>query len=175
MTILLGIGIALVVFGGLVLLRFPDRTNGTGLGGGPSRAAADTGGTSGSNGCLGSVFHGIPAGRIRTVAEGASGLVVTPGGESTTGPIGLRLTDRGTPVGGLAVEYVASGQLFRVSAAVDARCRPAANLEDVDRPSQDPHVLQNWDTLQLRLGRSSYDLRIGSSPAIEVSFSRAAS
>lgn len=209
MTILLVVGVLLVVFGGLVLLFFPDRpggkvgwhdfevssvgaglpvivvgvvavgfaaVNGHGFGlGGPSAVSASSGSSSAASaGCLGGVFHGIPVARTTTVEAGASAEPAVRGGEGLSGPVGLRLTDSGRTVGGVAFSYFPTSQLFKIASVVDAACKPVSDLEDVDRPSQDPHSLANWDTLALRLDGKLYDLRLGSAPALEATFTPSA-
>jgi hypothetical protein len=207
-TILLVIGVVLVVFGGLVLLLFPDRPggklgwqgfevssvgaglpvivvgvvavgfaalHGNGFGfGGPSAVSASSG-SSATAGCLGKVFHGIPAARESTLEVGASADSLVRPGQPVAGPVGLRLTDGGKTVGGIAFSYFEESQLIKVAAVVDAGCKPVSDLLDVDSPSRDPLALVNWDTLRMRLQGRLYYLRLGSAPQLEGSFTGGAS
>jgi hypothetical protein len=206
--VLLIVGVVLVVFGGLVLLRFPDRPGGriswqgvevSSVGAGlplvvvgvvavafaASRSSSLGFGTSTppgvpiaaaalTNGCLGGVFRGIPADRLASVEEGASDQVVIRATQSLSGLAGVRLTELGKTVGGMTFNYVPASSLFKIGALVDRSCKPVAGIEDVDRPGQDPTAPQNWDTLRVPLDGGSYDLRLGSAPAIELSFARVA-
>jgi hypothetical protein len=207
-TILLVLGVVLVVFGGLVLLLFPDRPggklgwqgfevssvgaglpvivigvvavgfaalhgNGLDLGSGRPKAASASSGTDAGGGsrCLATVFQGIPPGRTRPVPVGAKALSVLTVGQPTRAPVALRLTDPGgKTIGGVVFSYNEADQVFRLTRIVDAACKPVTNLRDSDDPSQNPHLLHQWHTLRMQLGRKFYSLVLGSQPPIQATF-----
>jgi hypothetical protein len=199
MSLLAVLGIALVAFGALVLLKFPDRPGGEirwrgfnvsspaaglpliALGVAavavsnpslPSLPGLAGGGSGGSFKCP-SVFRGIPKDRISTLEEGASDRdiirVDQPKGEA----LGIALTDNNQPIGALRLMPFPGDELFKVQSLVDNRCRQVEEFSNADRPGGDRRILQNWDSLRMGLGESTYYLRIGYHTAtIRVAFRR---
>lgn len=120
-------------------------------------------------GCFGALFAGIPQGRLAPVEAGTTAFDIVTSSEPKAGPMGLRFTDHGRTVGGIKVTWYPVNEIFRVEAVVDANCRRVedyANL--VDRGQKD--VLQNNDTLRIRLAGRYYELGLNGGSLIRVSF-----
>jgi hypothetical protein len=194
-TVLLAAGVGLLLFGGLVLLRFPDRPGGkigwqgfevssvgagmplivvgvaaiafAGLHGSDNTSAGEAASTT-STGAAAACFRG--ATRLKKIEAGASAVEVIRSDQPKTEPVWLEFTDGGTPLGGLRFRYIPDNALFKVERVVDASCAPIEPVENVARGG-DPHTLQNWDTLRLRFGDRLYDMRIGAASNVEVNFS----
>ena len=219
-TLLLAVGVGLVIFGAVVLIRYSDRpggslkwmgmeisSKGAGLplialgiaaiaftitrpaatGEDPSPAAPGAPGTTSlarltTEGgepvpeCLAAVVAAVPAERMATVEVGMRDLDVVSSPQPLDLPVALLLTENGSPVGAVRLRLYRgtdqSSDLFKVEAAVDASCQPAA-LHNTSRGG-DPRTLTNWDTLRLRLGAADYHLRIGTGgEQVRLNFSRA--
>jgi hypothetical protein len=220
-SLLLAIGVGLILFGAVVLLRYSDRPGGTfrGLGmeisskgaglplialgigfiaftvvrpsrpgGGTTDPPTDPPGAPIDSvppmivdsvavaGCLATFVGASPADRVTKVEVGMRDVYVVSPPQPLDPPFTLVLTENGAPVGALRLRLYrgtnASSHLFKVEAAVDAACRPAATANATS--GRDPRSLVNWDTLRLRLGAHDYHLRMGAEEQIQVgSFSRA--
>ena len=194
MTILLAAGIALLLFGAVVLLRFPDRPGGrigwqgfdvssAGAGlplialgvaaiavgavrGNSSSSARGQGATTSST-TGGDCFQGVE--QAKTIEAGASDVEVIRPDQPKTEPVWLRFTEGGDPIGGLRFRFFPDSELFKIERVVDARCAAVEPVENVDRGG-DPRALQNWDTVRLRLDDRFYDMRIGASSDVRVNF-----
>jgi hypothetical protein len=208
--LLLAIGVGLILFGAVVLLRYSDRPGGTlrwlglevsskgaglplivlGIGciafavAHPSAAEREARGDSAAplpagrggavSGCFASLVGSVPADRVMNVEAGMRDLDVISPPQPLDAPFSLLFTENGEPIGAVRLRLYrgsdSSSHLFKVEAAMDAACRPAA-IRNATR-SGDPRNLVNWDTLRLRLGATDYDLRVGASETIRVNFTR---
>lgn len=120
-------------------------------------------------GCFGRYFGGVPSDRIRPVEEGTHDFDVVSAAQPKAGTIGLRFTDGNEPVGAMRIAFYPDNALFKIESVVDARCRPIDEYANVTRGG-DKQVLQNWDTVRMELGAGFYDLRIGASTTVRLSF-----
>ena len=86
-------------------------------------------------------------------------------------PFGVVLTENGRRIAALRVRLYrgpnSSADFYRVEAAVDAACRPLAELRNQSR-GDDPTRLINWDTLRFHVDGHDYDLRIGGEGDVSV-------
>ncbi len=117
-------------------------------------------GGAGPGGCLVTYFRQIPGGRVLTLEAGTRDFQLIGPDQSKQAPIGVRFTDSNEPIGALRFTIIPASSIFKVETVVDAACRP---LEDYSNASRggDKRVLQNWDSLKLRLGNQTYELRLG--------------
>jgi hypothetical protein len=200
MTILLVVGVAVVGFGALVLLRFPDRPGGrigwqgfgvSSVGAGlpiialglaaiavaavpRSTADAQNGGESASeSGNAADCFRGVPAAELRTIEEGTNDFEVIRPDQPHAAPVWIQFTDGGNPIGGVLLRFFAANQVFKLQRVVDASCKAIDPVANVSRGG-DPHVLQNWDTVRFHFGDASYEMRIGGTASITANFARVA-
>ncbi|WFB11267.1 hypothetical protein LRS74_32695 [Streptomyces sp. LX-29] len=198
--VLAAAGVALLVFGALVLLRFPDKPGGTiqatfggqgiqvsSLGAGlpimvigatllvlavftpvsDRRGPSPEGGgspslvgPSGSRVCPDRLLEDVEEQRVSTVEEGVIDQTVLGPDQSLSGVFGIRLNDDGTPVGAIRLRFSPDSQVFKVGAVADATCTRVEDFAN-DTRGGDKHVLQNWDSLRLRLDGRSFVLRLG--------------
>ena len=209
---LLVFGLAIVVFGAVVLLRFADRPGATikwmgfevsskgaglpliGLGivcvvlavrfdlwkeGNPAttfepatpRRSEELVRPGLTGTCLTDFAASVPNRRVGQVEAGMSDVQLISSSEPQDAPFIIVLTDGGEVVGALRVRPYSGGHasntLFKLEAVLDASCNEAEDLKNVSRGG-DPRALVNWDTVRMRLGDRSYDLRIGGEGEIGV-------
>jgi hypothetical protein len=120
-------------------------------------------------GCFAGPFAGIPQGRLAPVEAGTSAFDIVTSSEPKAGPIGLRFTDHGRTVGAIKVTWYPVNDIFRVESVVDAGCRPVGDYANVvDRGQKD--VMQNSDTLRIRLAGHPYELRLNGGAEVRVGF-----
>jgi hypothetical protein len=216
-VVLVAVGLAVAVFGALVLLRFPDRPGGKiawqgfevssvgaglplialavglpafatvrgdgGEGESPPPAEASspttttsTSGTAADGGdCTAAFLADIPAERKETLATGANDRDVISGTEELRGPIGLRLTERGTPVGAVRVEFDPDGPTFYVDKVVDASCTeltPEAWKSSAGDVDGDEMTWNQYEVVCLDLGPQTYVLETGGDVRVRFDFRR---
>ncbi|WP_431045320.1 hypothetical protein ACQUSR_27655 [Streptomyces sp. P1-3] len=198
--VLAAAGVALLIFGALVLLRFPDKPGGTfeakfggqgiqvsSLGAGlpiivigaallvlavfipvsdgrssspevrPSPSRVDP---SGSRTCPDRLLEDVDKNRVSTVEEGVVDQPVIGADQPLSGVFGIRMNADGSPVGAIRLQFFPNSQVFKVGAVVDATCTRVEDFAN-DTRGGDKHVLQNWDSLRLRLDGRSFVLRLG--------------
>jgi hypothetical protein len=120
-------------------------------------------------GCFDAPFAGIPQGRLAPVEAGTSAFDIVTSSEPKAGAIGLRFTDHGRTVGGIKVTWYPVNDIFRVESVVDAGCRPVGDYANVvDRGQKD--VMENSDTLRIRLAGHPYELRLNGGAEVRVAF-----
>jgi len=208
-VVLLVLGVALLVFGGVVLLRHSDKPGGTikmlgveltsaGAGlplialgvlcvvlgvqrapdGWPRRTAGGTRETTSaaadtSLGCVTSIFTNVAPERIASIETGMRDVEVLGSNQPLDTPFGLVLTENGRRIAALRLRLYrapnASADLYRVESAVDAACRPIAQIRNQSRGG-DPTALINFDTARLRVDAHDYDLRIGGEGNVVVGY-----
>ena len=136
------------------------------VGGGGSESSQGPGATAvtqptvapsvGGDACLGRYFEDIPRDRVATVEAGTTDYDVITETQPKAGTIGVTFTDNARPIGAIRFAFFPENRLFKVESIVDARCRLT---EDYENPvGGDKNVLQDSDTLRLRLAGGSYDL-----------------
>ncbi len=125
----------------------------------PAAQPAPPGGA-GRGGCLVTYFQQIPAGRVLTLEAGTRDFQLIGPDQSKQGPIGVKFTDGNQQIGAMRFMLIPANSIFKVETVVDAACRPLEDYLNASRGG-DKHVLQNWDSLKLRLGNQTYELRLG--------------
>jgi hypothetical protein len=110
--------------------------------------------------CFTQFFEGIPADRVITLESGIQDVDLVGQLESKDVPIGLRFTENRQPVGALTFDFFSDGDIFKISDVIDGSCQPVDGLAVEGRPGE-TNVLQNWDTLEMQLGETTYAVRLG--------------
>ncbi len=188
------VGIGLVIFGALVLLKFPNRPGGKIVWGGIEISSVGAGlpliflgvvcivisnigipveldfwnGETILNGqtptdsedCFEQYFHGIPKDRVATLEEGAEDVQLIGPHQSKDEVIAIKFTENNQPIGAIKFYFYSNNNMFKVETVVDSKCQPIEEYSNVARGG-DKHVLQNWDSLQIRFGDHTYALRLG--------------
>ncbi|HEY8201417.1 MAG TPA: hypothetical protein VII47_08685 [Actinomycetota bacterium] len=171
--LLAGLGVALVAGVGIARLN-KGASDGAAGETGPSVAPPSASATATPQ-CYGRVFQGIAQDRLVSLEEGTDGSGVVRPEQPKDQPVGLVLTDGGTPIGALTFRFFPAGVgTFKIDRIVDARCREVTQFLNASRPGGARNALQNWDTLRVQLGDHSYTARFGSGSDISVSFRREA-
>ena len=187
------VGLGLVIFGALVLLKFPNRPGGkigwngveiSSVGAGLpliflgvvcivisntsipaefdiwNREPESNGQTSsGSDDCF-EYFQGMPKDRVKTLEEGAQDVQLIGPHQSKDEAIAIKFTENNQPIGAIKFYFYSNNNMFKVETVVDSNCQPIEEYSNIDRGG-DKHVLQNWDTLQIRFEDSTYELCLG--------------
>jgi hypothetical protein len=200
MTVILALlGVVLVGFGALVLLKFPDRpggklawrgfeVNSTGAGlplivlGVVTTVIAvsvqlsgkqpETPAAPGVTPGPELVTPGVPADRIVTLEDGTHDRDIVEVDQSKDWPIGVKFTQDGRPLGALTLQPSPRDNLFKVRDVVDAQNHPVAEYSNASRGGT-RNVLQNWDTMHIRFEGRLYLLRVGGFDTIRVNFEQA--
>ena len=187
------VGLGLVIFGALVLLKFPNRPGGKIVLGGAEISSVGAGlpliflgvvcilisntsipveidiwnGEPESNGQTSSdsvdcfeYFHGIPKDRVTTLEGGAQGVQLIGPHQSKDEAIAIKFTENNQPIGAIKFYFYSNNNMFKVETVVDSKCQIIEDYSNIARGG-DKHVLQNWDTLQIRFEDSTYELRLG--------------
>jgi hypothetical protein len=146
------------------------------------RSAANTpvrpiGKPAGAGDCVGAFVASVPADRVVKVEVGMRDLEVIRSDQPMETPFALILTDNAQPIGAIRLRLYKGGDssadLYKIEAIVDVACAPVEQFRNATRGGN-PRELGNWDTVRMRLGGRSYELRIGGEGNITVGrFSRA--
>lgn len=124
--------------------------------------------------CFAEFFQGVAKDRIATIEEGARAVEIIGPHQPRQGVIAVKLTENGQPIGGVKFFLYSnspSNYLFKIDAVVDSMCQRVEGFSNASRGG-DKHVLQNWDSLRMTLGTSSYELALGYSAGLGVNFDR---
>ena len=145
----------------------------------PPPASGAPGAEAGSfDACFAELDAEIPADRTVRVEAGMREVEVIGPHQPLDTPFAVILTEGGAPVGAVRLRLYrgssAGSDLYRVEAAVDARCQPVTELRNASRGG-DPRALTNWDTLWMRLGGNAYEMRIGGEGNVTIGYFRRAS
>lgn len=105
-------------------------------------------------------FGSSPPDRVTAVESGAADVELVAASESKDPTIVVVVTENGKPVGAVAFRLFTSNDLFKITEVVNASCEPVDTFRNESRGG-DPHVLQNYDTLELTFGTLKYALRLG--------------
>jgi hypothetical protein len=127
---------------------------------------------SGTPGCYGEYFAGIPGERIATLEEGVDNRHVIRQDQARDEPVGLVFTDAGQPAGALRFRFFPEGELFKIQSVVDPKCDRVEAFENATRPGSAKTMLQNHDALRVRFGDRSYTARFGATSTIHLNFRR---
>ena len=183
--IVMVVGIGLMIFGALVLLKFPYRPGGKITWGGIEISSMGAGlplivlgvicivisstGISPEdlckiypdicNGKSENCFEGIPEDRVATMEEGAKYIQLIGPHQSKDEAIAINFTENRKPIGAIKFYYMFDNKFFKVDSIVDSECKPIEDYENVNRGG-DKHVLQSWDTLQIQFGDHTYELSL---------------
>jgi hypothetical protein len=123
------------------------------------RVPSDT--PEGSTGaCSAAWFSSQPPDRVVAMESGAADFEVLTSDKPKDRPVVVVLTEGGQRVGAVAFDFYASNELFKISEVVDAECTPVDRFRNESRGG-DKRVLQNWDTVEMTLGNTTYALRLG--------------
>jgi hypothetical protein len=193
MMVLVMVGAVLVGFGALVLLKFPDRpggriawhgfeVNSVGAGlplialgvvaiaiAGPIQFSQASPGAPPADSTTESGSAAVTGGRTVTLEDGTRERDIVAIDEPKELPVRITFTQDGRPIGALTLLPFPEDGLFKVQDVVDARSRPVAEYSNSSRGGP-KNVLQNWDTLHLRLEERLYQLRVGGFDAVSVNF-----
>ncbi len=117
-------------------------------------------------------FQGIPENRIKVMEEGTQDFELTGPLESKDEPVVIKLTKNNELIGYIKLIFISTNEIFKIEKIVDPKCQQIEEYSNIDRGG-DKHVLQNWDTVQIRFGDYKYGLRIGyTGVIIEAAFTR---
>jgi hypothetical protein len=122
-----------------------------------------------SAGCFGGPFARIPQGRLAPVEAGTTSFDIVTSSEPKAGPIGLRFTDHERTVGGIRSPGIPSTTSSGSSRSWTRVAGPSRIYADVvERGQKD--VMENSDTLRIRLAGRYYDLRLTGGSRVWVAF-----
>jgi hypothetical protein len=197
MMVLVMVGAVLVGFGALVLLKFPDRpggriawhgfeVNSVGAGlplialgvvaiaiAGPIQFSQASPGSPPADPTTESGSAAVTGGTTVTLEDGTRERDIVAIDEPKEQPVRITFTQDGRPIGALTLLPFPEDGLFKVQDVVDARSRPVAEYSNSGRGGP-KNVLQNWDTLHLRLEERLYQLRVGGFDTVSVNFEQVA-
>lgn len=195
-VILLLLGVAVVGFGSLVLLKFPDRpggklawrgfeVNSAGAGlplivlgvvttviagsvqlSGKQRESPAIPGVTPGTEL---VSPGVPADRTVTLEAGTHDRDIVQVDQPKDRPIGIKFAQDGRLLGALTLQPFPRDDLFKVRDVVDAQNHPVVAYSNASRGGA-KNVLQNWDYLHIRFEKRLYRLQAGGFDTIRVNF-----
>ncbi len=113
-----------------------------------------------SSSCLESYFASMPADRVATLEAGVQGEHIVGPTQTKGDDFGILFTNNRQVVGGLTYQFFLENEFFKIVSVVDAGCNPVTDYENTIH-GEDPNVLQNYDTLEMRLGGLLFSLRLG--------------
>src|SRR2546423_139065 len=102
--------------------------------------------------CVRKHFPGVPQERFVTTEVGNYDTPLARADQPKEGEFVVRLNEDGRPVGALGIRFFPGDELFKVGGVVEPPCRVVEEYLNDDRKGADKHVLQNWDSLRVRLG-----------------------
>jgi hypothetical protein len=120
-------------------------------------------------GCFQQYFQGIAQDRISSLESGTQAFQLIGADQTKDEPVGIIFTQNNQPVGGIRFLFLSNGQLFKVDTVVDANCQKTEDYSNETRGG-DKNVLQNFDSLQMRLGNTTYELRLNYDGSISADF-----
>ena len=96
----------------------------------PAAVAVETSepGAAADGSCFGEYLQGIPADRVGELEAGGYEDVISET-EPKAGPIGMRFTDFGEPIGGMRFAFFPDSGVYRIESVVDAACEPVGDYE----------------------------------------------
>jgi hypothetical protein len=109
--------------------------------------------------CFAHYFSGIARERIGALETGAKDFQIIGPHQSKDHPIGIQLRENRQPVGAVRVQFYFENTIFKIESLVDSQCQPVEDYVNKSRGG-DKHILQNWDDLQVRLGKAMYTLTL---------------
>jgi hypothetical protein len=197
MMVLVIAGAALVGFGALVLLIFPERpggkvawhgfeVNSVGAGlplialgvvaiaiAGPIQFPGAMPGSPPAAPVIESGSAAATGERTVTLEDGTRNRDIVRVDQPKDQPIRITFTQNSRPLGALTLLPFPKDGLFKVQDVVDARNQPVEEYSNSIRGGP-KNVLQNWDVLHIRFEDRLYRLRVGGFDAILVNFEQVA-
>jgi hypothetical protein len=197
MMILVIVGAALVGFGALVLLKFPDRpggkiawhgfeVNSVGAGlplialgvvaiaiAGPMQFSQPLPGSPPAASGTESGSAAVTGGRTVTLEDGTRDRDIVPIDEPKDQPIRITFTQNSRPIGALTLLPFPADGLFKVQDVVDSRSQPVGEYSNSTRGGP-KNVLQNWDDFHVRFEERLYRLGVAGFDTVRVTFEQVA-
>ncbi|MCA1704203.1 MAG: hypothetical protein LC808_13430 [Actinobacteria bacterium] len=167
--VLTGVAAVIGAVATLGALFFDNDGTGSRVPGASAPSNTNAGSGAGGGSCFRRYFAGVPSDRIASVEAGTEDLDVIAANQPKAGTVGLRLTNNGQSIGAMRLAFFPANELFKVESVVDERCETVEGYENASRGG-DKHLLQNSDTVRLRLGGAFYDLRLIGSSTIRLHF-----
>jgi len=167
--VLTGAAALVAAIGTLAALFFGNRDNGSTAAGPSAGGQPPAAQSAEAAACFGSFFEGIPRDRVASVEAGALDLDVITQNQPKAGTVGLRFTNSNRSIGATRFAYFPANEIFKIESVVDERCKTVEEYSNIARGG-DKHVLQNYDTLRVRLGSALYEMRLGGGGTIELDF-----
>ncbi len=109
------------------------------------------------------ISHHVPdlsLSRVTTLEVGSGSVTLVPSGQSLTDPVGIQLTEDRQLLDLLGVAFFPSNQFFKVLFVLNAQCELVSTYRN-DTRGGDPQIVQNWDTLAIQFGQTTYGVRLG--------------
>jgi len=167
--ILTGLAAVIGAVATLAALFFDDEGTGSRVPDASAPGETKAGSSPSGGSCSRRYFEAIPRDRVAPVEAGAEDLDVIAANQPKGGTVGLRLTNNNRAIGAMRFAFFASGEIFKIESVVNERCQIVEEYQNTGRVG-DKHVLQNFDTVRVRLGGAFYDLRLGGGSTIRLSF-----
>ncbi|NIR52379.1 hypothetical protein GWO43_27455 [candidate division KSB1 bacterium] len=111
-------------------------------------------------GCFDAYLDTIPSERIQTLESGTADFDIIGPQQSKDEKIAIIFSELNRPIGAIKFSFILNNKIFKIESIVDAQCGPIENYSNTSRGG-DKHVLQNWDTVEMQIGDSRYELRLG--------------
>jgi amino acid transporter len=180
------VGAGLVVFGVIVLLKYPDRPGGKIKwrdieisSEGPGLIIIVLGvivfviftynakinffnknGQSINPSAFDKCFGNVPEDTIVNLEEGSHDKDLISLNELKNRLLNIKFTDNGKIIGGIQVKYFPDEQMFKIISIINPQCEPVKKYINASR-GQPHHVIQNWDVIEMQLGKKKYAIRLG--------------
>jgi len=109
--------------------------------------------------CFAQYVSDIAADRVKTIEMGTVDFQVIAPNQPKDGVIGIKFTELNQAVAGMRFFFIPGSNVFKIETVVDAQCQAMENYANASRGG-DKRVLQNWDSLQMRLGDQIYTVSL---------------
>jgi len=110
--------------------------------------------------CFAQYVSDIAADRVKTIEMGTVDFQVIAPNQPKDGVIGIKFTELNQAVAGMRFFFIPGSNVFKIETVVDAQCQAMENYANASRGG-DKRVLQNWESLQMRLGAQTYTVSLG--------------
>lgn len=121
--------------------------------------------------CFTPFFDVVQPERWSPVEVGTSQFDIIEPPQPIQGLIGIKFTDFGQPIGAIIILPNPDNQNFRVVMVVNTSCQPVEDYKIFSRGGP-KDTLENFDTLEMRIGSDTYHLRLGMGADIEINFEK---
>jgi len=132
-------------------------------------ARSNNGPNAAGGGCFPRYFNGIPQDRIAQLEAGTANFDVIAASQPKAGTVGLRFTNNNRSIGAIRFDFLPTNLIFKVESVVDARCKLIEDYSNITRGG-DKNLLQNYDSLRLRLDGAAYDMNVDGAATIRLNF-----